>query len=82
MVHIAVRPLYFAYYSILAIENSHTEVEESYMTIFCIFSTYFVEYNFPVVATSRDKYQPNAMATEVMRVASKKVSEGGEIQNL
>ncbi|ELU08216.1 hypothetical protein CAPTEDRAFT_197535 [Capitella teleta] len=36
--------------------------------------TFFVEYQFPVVATSRDKYQPNAMATEVMRAASKKVT--------
>ncbi|XP_071126216.1 C2 domain-containing protein 3-like [Mytilus edulis] len=38
--------------------------------------TYFIEYQFPVVATSRDKYSPNALATEVMRVASKKVSNG------
>jgi len=37
--------------------------------------TYFVEYQFPVVATSRDKQQPIAMATEVMRVVSKKVSD-------
>ncbi|CAH1777586.1 unnamed protein product [Owenia fusiformis] len=37
--------------------------------------TYFVEYQFPVVATSRDKYTPNTMATEVMRVVSKKVNE-------
>ena len=41
------------------------------------FSTYFVEYSFPVVATSRDKYQPNAMATEVIRVASKKIADRG-----
>ena len=34
--------------------------------------TYFVEYQFPVVATSRDKKQPNTMATEVVRVVSKK----------
>ena len=40
----------------------------------CGFRTYFVEYQFPVVATSRDNQQPNAMATEVMRVMSKKVS--------
>ncbi|XP_013378816.1 C2 domain-containing protein 3-like [Lingula anatina] len=39
-------------------------------------STYFVEYQFPVVATSRDKYTLNTMATEVMRVASKKVKDG------
>jgi hypothetical protein len=32
-----------------------------------------VEYQFPVVATSRDKHEPNAMATEVMRVMSTKV---------
>ncbi|KAL8593869.1 hypothetical protein ACOMHN_018081 [Nucella lapillus] len=38
--------------------------------------TYLIEYQFPVVATSRDKYSPNAMATEVMRVASKAVSNG------
>ncbi|XP_076468573.1 C2 domain-containing protein 3-like isoform X2 [Babylonia areolata] len=38
--------------------------------------TYLIEYQFPVVATSRDKYSPNAMATEVMRVASKTVSNG------
>ena len=41
----------------------------------CGVRTYFVEYQFPVVATSRDKLQPNAMATEVMRVVSKKVSD-------
>ncbi|XP_067663139.1 C2 domain-containing protein 3-like [Haliotis asinina] len=35
--------------------------------------TYFIEYQFPVVATSRDKYSPNTMATEVMRVASKNI---------
>ncbi|XP_041357389.1 C2 domain-containing protein 3-like [Gigantopelta aegis] len=39
-------------------------------------STYFLEYQFPVVATSRDKYSPNTMATEVMRVASKNVKNG------
>ncbi|OWF51153.1 C2 domain-containing protein 3-like [Mizuhopecten yessoensis] len=38
--------------------------------------TYFIEYQFPVVATSRDKYSPNAMATEVMRVASKNLKDG------
>ena len=36
-----------------------------------------MEYNFPVVATSRDKHQPNAMATEVVRVASKNITDGG-----
>ncbi len=41
-----------------------------------------MEYQFPVVATSRDKYQPNAMAIEVMRVASKKVLNDGEYRNL
>ncbi|KAL3878157.1 hypothetical protein ACJMK2_030527 [Sinanodonta woodiana] len=35
--------------------------------------TYFVEYQFPVVAVSRDKYTPNAMATEVMRAVSHNV---------
>ncbi|XP_053399357.1 C2 domain-containing protein 3-like [Mercenaria mercenaria] len=38
--------------------------------------TYFIEYQFPVVATSRDKYSPNAMATEVMRVVSRNVKNG------
>ncbi|KAK7503764.1 hypothetical protein BaRGS_00004887, partial [Batillaria attramentaria] len=38
--------------------------------------TYLIEYQFPVVATSRDKYCPNAMATEVMRVASKAINSG------
>ncbi|XP_070553573.1 C2 domain-containing protein 3-like [Ptychodera flava] len=42
-------------------------------------ATYFVEYQFPVVATSRDKDVPNTMATEVMRVASKKVSSDGVV---
>lgn len=37
---------------------------------------YFIEYQFPVVATSRDKYSPNAMATEVMRVVSKNIKNG------
>ncbi|KAK3584373.1 hypothetical protein CHS0354_001298 [Potamilus streckersoni] len=35
--------------------------------------TYFIEYQFPVVAVSRDKYTPNAMATEVMRAVSHNV---------
>lgn len=35
-----------------------------------------MEYNFPVVATTRDKFRNNTMATEVMRVASKKVKDG------
>ena len=42
------------------------------------FSTYFVEYQFPVVTTSKETCEPNIMATEVMRVASKKVVNGGE----
>lgn len=37
--------------------------------------TYFVEYQFPVLANSRDEVS-NIMATEVMRVASKRVSSG------
>ncbi|XP_072039618.1 C2 domain-containing protein 3-like [Amphiura filiformis] len=37
--------------------------------------SYFVEYQFPVVASSRDKSLVNTMATEVMRLVSKKVSE-------
>jgi len=44
----------------------------------CGVRLYFVEYQFPVVATSRDKQEPNAMATEVMRVVSKKVSDTGK----
>ena len=43
------------------------------------FSTYFVEYQFPVVTTSKETSEPNIMATEVMRVASKKVVNGGEV---
>ncbi|XP_052719599.1 C2 domain-containing protein 3-like [Crassostrea angulata] len=39
-------------------------------------ATYFIEYQFPVVATSRDKHAPNAMATEVTRVASKNIKDG------
>ncbi|KAI8520271.1 C2 domain-containing protein 3 [Branchiostoma belcheri] len=39
-------------------------------------STYFVEYQFPVAASSRDKGGASAMATEVMRVASKKIKDG------
>ncbi|XP_035686866.1 C2 domain-containing protein 3-like isoform X2 [Branchiostoma floridae] len=39
-------------------------------------STYFVEYQFPVAASSRDKGGASAMATEVMRVASKKMKDG------
>ena len=49
------------------------------VTCLLLFSTYFVEYQFPVVATSRDKYAPNAMATEVMRVASKKITDDGKL---
>lgn len=47
------------------------------MSLFC--RTYFIEYQFPVVATSRDKHAPNAMATEVTRVASKNIKDGGNI---
>ena len=46
-----------------------------------VFSTYFIEYQFPVVATSRDKYSPNAMATEVMRVVSWNEKSGGQCIN-
>ena len=46
-----------------------------------VFSTYFIEYQFPVVATSRDKYSPNAMATEVMRVVSRNEKSGGQCIN-
>ncbi|CAL1526799.1 unnamed protein product, partial [Lymnaea stagnalis] len=44
-------------------------------------NTYFVEYQFPVVANSRDKYTPNAMATEITRVASKNVKNGAVLFN-
>ncbi|XP_059149560.1 C2 domain-containing protein 3-like [Physella acuta] len=43
--------------------------------------TYFVEYQFPVVAASRDKYSPSAMATEVTRIASKNVKNGAVVFN-
>ena len=43
-----------------------------------VFSTYFIEYQFPVIATSRDKYSPNAMATEVMRGVSRNEKSGGQ----
>ena len=46
-----------------------------------VFSTCFIEYQFPVVATSRDKYLPNAMATEVMRVVSRNEKSGGQCIN-
>ncbi|BFZ15049.1 hypothetical protein BsWGS_18088 [Bradybaena similaris] len=39
-------------------------------------STYFVEYQFPVVTTTRNKYAANAVATELTRVASKNVKDG------
>ena len=48
---------------------------------FSVFSTYFIEYQFPVIATSRDKYLPNAMATEVMRVVSRNEKSGGQCIN-
>ncbi|XP_071847987.1 C2 domain-containing protein 3-like isoform X2 [Apostichopus japonicus] len=38
-------------------------------------STYFVEYQFPITATVEDSEYLNNMATEVMRVVSKKVTE-------
>nr|KAI8756892.1 C2 domain-containing protein 3-like [Biomphalaria glabrata] len=44
-------------------------------------STYFVEYQFPVVASSRDKYNSSAMATEITRVASKNVKNGAILFN-
>lgn len=50
--------------------------------IYSLCRTYFIEYQFPVVATARDRYSPNAMATEVMRVASKNVKEGGNYSML
>lgn len=40
--------------------------------------TYFVEYNFPVVTSSKEKERRVALATELTRVASKKVFDGGE----
>lgn len=49
----------------------------THVSLFC--RTYFIEYQFPVVATSRDKHAPNAMATEVTRVASKNIKDGGNI---
>ena len=43
------------------------------------FSTYFVEYHFPVVtAGNRLTVGPSSMGTEVIRVASKRVEEGGK----
>ena len=50
-------------------------------TLLIHFSTFFIEYQFPVVATSRDKYSPNAMATEVMRVVSRNVKNNGELKS-
>ncbi|XP_038063110.1 C2 domain-containing protein 3-like [Patiria miniata] len=41
--------------------------------------TYFVEYRFPVTASPREQSLVNNMATEVMRLASKKVDSNGEI---
>lgn len=39
--------------------------------------TYFVEYQFPVVAASRDSKEQNTMATETVRAVSKKVEKSG-----
>nr|XP_006820715.1 PREDICTED: C2 domain-containing protein 3-like [Saccoglossus kowalevskii] len=41
--------------------------------------TYFVEYKFPVAAPTRDDGSENTMATEVMRIVSKKVSSDGVV---
>ena len=41
-------------------------------------STYFVEYNFPVSTASKNKFHVDSKASEMMRVASKKVTDGGE----
>ena len=54
-------------------ENLNCFLENRYS---CCFSTYFVEYNFPVTSAfkTRDKYTPSALATEVTRVASKTIN--------
>ncbi|XP_071786712.1 C2 domain-containing protein 3-like isoform X1 [Asterias amurensis] len=41
--------------------------------------TYFVEYHFPVTASPRGQNLVNTMATEVMRLVSKKVDSNGEV---
>ena len=41
------------------------------------FRTYFVEYQFPVVAASRDQNEKNTTATETVRAVSKKVEKSG-----
>lgn len=38
-------------------------------------NSYFLEYQFPVIAAARDKYAPNTMATEVTRITAKQVKE-------
>lgn len=39
--------------------------------------TYFIEYQFPVVAASRDEKERNTSATETVRAVSKKVEKVG-----
>ena len=41
------------------------------------YRTYFVEYQFPVVAASRDNSERNTSATETVRAVSKKVDKSG-----
>ncbi len=54
------------------------QVEKCIMHKLYLFFSYFVEYQFPVVASSRDRSLVNAMATEVMRLVSKKVTDTGK----
>ena len=48
-----------------------------YSYFLCCFRTYFVEYQFPVVAASRDQGERNTTATETVRAVSKKVEKSG-----
>lgn len=48
-----------------------------YCIVLCSCRTYFVEYQFPVVAASRDNSERNTSATETVRAVSKKVDKSG-----
>jgi len=58
----------------------NNDPHESLLNHFCrinVSSTYFVEYQFPVVAASRDQTERNTTATETVRAVSKKVEKSG-----
>lgn len=67
----------FLSFSIFFLLKWYVFLETNYLIVLsnCLYSSYFLEYQFPVIAAARDKYAPNTMATEVTRITAKQVKE-------